>query len=348
MATNDPGGECVNGIGWLNEEKTIVDNTEGTAAYDDLGQDALRPGTTNFDNGGCSLDINTVHLSSTYGVTNHVYDKMKRSSEHNSAVMELVRAGRFDTSTSNSVLNVLESDDDMREHIRLSFLALKPGGRAYFKIWRGNASSIPNRPSRGYYQRNQLPSEYASIIETIFCPHAPNRADQNGSVKWITHLNLVVATKGFNAQTCVNEGKEVNKTIHSVARVNSVVSEGKEEEDKEEENTKTSNDDEDDATGRIRTECSSAGTGSMMSKKEAHLIRALHVHSENGYPFSSGFNLTTASLMDKKIELHRMNARVKRLQLADAQREHDRLQMKLGRFYFVEFLKSIQSKFDDF
>jgi hypothetical protein len=61
--------ECISGVSWITicnkddgeererKEEKIKDNTEGTGAYDDL---PLLPKTLNFDNGGCSLDVNTI------------------------------------------------------------------------------------------------------------------------------------------------------------------------------------------------------------------------------------------------------------------------------------------------
>ena len=133
----------------------MVDNTEGFGAYDDLG---LKRGTINFDNGGCKLDDNTHYLRTKYGVTNHVYDKYKRSTEHNTHTLSLVDVHAFDTATSNSLLNVITSLKERHEHIELSFRALKPGGTAYFKVWRGDGScraALP-QPRVSHYYPEQL------------------------------------------------------------------------------------------------------------------------------------------------------------------------------------------------
>lgn len=198
--------ECVAGVGLIDDNETgeitemkvmdkneikrakVVDNTEGTGAYDDLGPGALVPGTMNFDNGGCGLDINTLYLKERYGVVNHVYDKIKRSPEHNECVLKLVAASVFDTSTSNSVLNVIESRDELLEHIRLSFQALKPGGqsKAYFKVWKGNGSSVASKScDKNSYQSNRCAETYLGIIKEVF----------SDSVICYNQLNLIVATK---------------------------------------------------------------------------------------------------------------------------------------------------------
>lgn len=184
----------------------VVDNTEGTGAYDDLGADALVAGTTNFDNGGCSLDVNTEHLLKTYGVVNHVYDKMKRSATHNAKVLQLVDTGQFDTSTSNSVLNVINDKIDtassvdnscnnqpnqLDEHIALSYRALKTGGKAYFKIWRGDGSGTPSVNLSGSYQHNLPASAFLPAVRRIFLTSTSSAS----LVVAIDHLNLIIATK---------------------------------------------------------------------------------------------------------------------------------------------------------
>lgn len=232
--------DCVSGVSWIPAQNTqsvkstqniasevdnakvlspvtmVVDNTEGTGAYDDLGMGALLPGTTNFDNGGCSLDVNTLHLLKTYGVVNHVYDKMKRSSDHNAKVLQLVDAGQFDTSTSNSVLNVIKISTDtdavyttdkndecgkqnwlnqLDEHILLSYRALKPGGKAYFKVWKGNGSGIPSVNSSGSFQRNLPASAFLPVVERIFSNPESSATSVESAVVAIDHLNLIIATK---------------------------------------------------------------------------------------------------------------------------------------------------------
>jgi hypothetical protein len=178
-------------------EVKVIDNTEGTGAYDDID---LQPGTTNFDNGGCALDINTQYLLDKYHVVNHVYDKFKRSAEHNTKVLLLVKEGQFDTSTSNSILNVIACPMQRAEHIRLSHTALKPGGTAYFKVWSGLNRGSDLGTGRlvgssinasGDFQSNCPARYYLPEIQKIFCT---SRAETvNATV--IDELNLIKVVK---------------------------------------------------------------------------------------------------------------------------------------------------------
>ncbi len=201
-------------------ETKSIDNTEGIRAYDDL---RLQSGTVNFDNGGggCStdLDANTRHLLERYDVTNHVYDKFKRSEEHNNRVMELVSRGDFDTSTSNSVLNVIACPVQRSQHIQLSFDALRSGGVAYFKVWSGDGTGVETTSSNGTssdssnqssYQSNRPAADYLDEVKKIFCVPTvrsvsiATRPDgrtvtesivSDGRVELLSHLNLIRATK---------------------------------------------------------------------------------------------------------------------------------------------------------
>jgi hypothetical protein len=96
-----------------------------------------------------------------------VYDKIKRNQKHNEEVLKLVKEKMFDTSTSNSVLNVIENEDDLMEHIQLSYSSLKPNvGKAYFKIWKGNNFSISSNEN-GNYQRNCSAEFYVDFIKNF-------------------------------------------------------------------------------------------------------------------------------------------------------------------------------------
>src|SRR5680860_634894 len=115
-----PKGHCV-----INDENggSIVDNTEGFGAFDDLN---LQPSTRNFDNGGCSIEHNTKYLRETYQVENVVYDPVTLDEKHNSHVLNQVHEqSNFDTATSMSVLNILICPVARRQHIELSKKAIE-------------------------------------------------------------------------------------------------------------------------------------------------------------------------------------------------------------------------------
>ncbi|HSX10984.1 MAG TPA: hypothetical protein VLF94_04640 [Chlamydiales bacterium] len=154
-------GATVEGLG---TENGRPDYTEGVGAFTNL---RLKPGTKNFDNGGGSHDTNTLFLRDTYAIENWVYDPFQRSKEHNETVLEAVAHHDFDTSTSNSVLNVIDDFSQRLRHIFLSCDSLKEFGAAYFLIWEGDRSSEEKRLSYGY-QANRLVGSYQSEIERIF------------------------------------------------------------------------------------------------------------------------------------------------------------------------------------
>ena len=140
-----------------------TDNTEGEAAFDDL---ELEANTLNFDNGGGSDKRISVYVKKVYGVTNIVYDKFARSKAHNARVLKLVCRHVFDTSTSNSVLNVIASARERYKHIMLSRIALKRTGTrtAYFKVFAGNRSGV-----RTTFQNNVSVEAYVKEVEDVFC-----------------------------------------------------------------------------------------------------------------------------------------------------------------------------------
>ncbi|MBS0654502.1 MAG: hypothetical protein JSR46_01885 [Verrucomicrobia bacterium] len=138
--------------------------TEGFGAYLDF---CLRPNTKNFDNGGGTHDYNSEFLKIYKGVTNIVYDPFQRTQANNEQVLEEVAKHDFDTSTSNSVLNVIDLQEKRLEHIALSCAALKDSGIAYFKVWQGNGSHVAERKEDSY-QSNRPAAAYQAEVEAIF------------------------------------------------------------------------------------------------------------------------------------------------------------------------------------
>jgi hypothetical protein len=141
-----------------------LDYSEGFGAYMDLH---LQPGTKNFDNGGGSHSYNTIFLKDNYGVENQVYDPFQRPHEENEKVLKEVAEHSFDTATSNSVLNVIDSPSHRFEHIFISCDSLKDFGAAYFKIWEGDRSSKGRSLPYGY-QANRPTQSYQEEVEKIF------------------------------------------------------------------------------------------------------------------------------------------------------------------------------------
>lgn len=160
----------------------VLDYTEGFGAYMDL---QLRPGTKNFDNGGGSHDYNTMFLKTNYAIENQVYDPFQRSQEENEKILKAVAEHSFDTATSNSVLNVIDTPLHRLNHIFLSCQSLKDFGPAYFKIWEGDRSSKAKVLLYGY-QANRPTESYQTEVEQIF---------RRGNVVVDAKRNLIIAYK---------------------------------------------------------------------------------------------------------------------------------------------------------
>ena len=117
----------------------VIDDTEGFGAMDTL---PLNPYSRNLDLGGGQFDTVTNCLLSAYKVDNYVYDPFNRTQEHNYHVLNIIKKKPVDTVTSNSVLNVILKNSEREQHIKLAYQALRKGGTAFFKVWRGNASAV--------------------------------------------------------------------------------------------------------------------------------------------------------------------------------------------------------------
>lgn len=159
-----------------------LDDTEGFGAYMDL---PLRPGSRNFDNGGGSHELNSKFVSKYYGVENIVYDPFQRSDASNLSALALASLGDFDTTTSMSVLNVIDKKDVRLKHISLSCSALKNHGAAYFKIFENTSSGVGETRAYGY-QANQPSIAFQPEVEEIF---------GRGNVVTDTLKHLIIAYK---------------------------------------------------------------------------------------------------------------------------------------------------------
>lgn len=158
--------------------KDQLDYTQGFGAFMDL---RLKPKTINFDNGGGKYDFASQFLEKNFGVTNIVYDPFLRSENENKKALSLVQEHIFDSSTSNSVLNVIQNSQDRQEHIFLSCEALKEYGVAYFKIFEGDKDS-----TFIFHQENRSAISYQKEIERVF---------GKGNVVTDVNQNLIIAYK---------------------------------------------------------------------------------------------------------------------------------------------------------
>ncbi|KTD53618.1 hypothetical protein Lsan_4028 [Legionella santicrucis] len=137
--------------------QSVLDDTECLVAMDTL---PFEENTRNLDVGGGKFDTATEHVKYFYKVENFVYDPYNRSVEHNEIVLNNVKQQPVDTVTSLSVLNVILDKQEREDHLNLVYHSLKPGGYAFFKVWRGNSTGIPsvtqsNKDARSYLQEVQ-------------------------------------------------------------------------------------------------------------------------------------------------------------------------------------------------
>ncbi len=169
-------------------EQGKLETTEGFGAYLDF---CLKPNTKNFDNGGGTHDYNTQFLKTYQGVTNVVYDPFQRSEEENAKALE---SRDFDTATSNSVLNVINTKEARLKHIALSCKALKMGGIAYFKVYPGNGSGRESNQGDSY-QSNRSAHSYQEEVEEIF---------GKGNVVTDKERDMIVAYKNSDCKPLKN------------------------------------------------------------------------------------------------------------------------------------------------
>ena len=143
------------------EDGVTIDTTEGFGAFDDLFNLSYpKLGPRNLDLGGGRFNHTSAYLK-LFSIENSVYDPFGRTLAHNENV--LARSGAYDSVTSISVLNVIETREDRKAHIRQALHALKPHGVAFFKIYEGDLSKI-----RSNFQNNSSTEAYLSEIEDIF------------------------------------------------------------------------------------------------------------------------------------------------------------------------------------
>lgn len=124
-------------------------------------------GTVNLDYGGGVSDIATEKLAAQ-GVTNMIYDKYNRSSEHNKKVIaEIKGMGGADTVTCSNVLNVIKEYYARMTVIKNCRILLKPSGTAYFTVYEGQKGQEEGPTSKGYQLAKPVES-YMDEIGKVF------------------------------------------------------------------------------------------------------------------------------------------------------------------------------------
>jgi hypothetical protein len=168
--------------GYVCNAKENTDNTVGCEAFNDIG---LKKHTRNIDIGGGKFDQNTEYLKKEFDIENLVYDPFNRSVEHNKLVLSIAHYNPFDTATSMSVLNVIDTKKARLEHIKLMFDCIHNQGAAYFKVYKGNGSG-KGKYGKNRYQSNNGVEFYFSEIASVF---------GRKNTKIFPKLNLIVAIK---------------------------------------------------------------------------------------------------------------------------------------------------------
>lgn len=164
-----------------------LETTEGFGSYLDF---CLKPNTRNFDNGGGSHNYNSLFLKDYLGVTNVVYDPFQRPEQENLIALTEASKHNFDTSTSNSVLNVIDHKESRKKHIMLCCEALKNGGIAYFKVYPGD-NSQKEQWFENSYQSNLSAKAYQEEVEEVF---------GKGNVVTNVERHMIIAYKNSDCQ----------------------------------------------------------------------------------------------------------------------------------------------------
>ena len=168
--------------GYICNAKENTDNTVGCEAFNDLN---LQKNTRNIDIGGGKYNQNTIYLQKKFQIKNYVYDPYNRSIEHNEKVLQLAKQNPFDTATSMSVLNVINSKESRMAHIQLMFDSLRTGGIAFFKVYKGNNSG-KEKYGQNRFQSNRGAETYANEVIEIF---------GKNNTQVFARKNLIIAKK---------------------------------------------------------------------------------------------------------------------------------------------------------
>ena len=149
----------------FSSEKTSINSNKLPAIFRLIKNWAS--GTLNLDYGGGKFDNASEYLAEL-GVTNLIYDKYNRSSEHNNSVITQVRQnGGADTSTLSNVLNVIKEKSARIACLKNIRNLLKPSGVLYVTVYEGSGSG-EGKPTSSGYQRNLKTEGYLEEIQEIF------------------------------------------------------------------------------------------------------------------------------------------------------------------------------------
>lgn len=143
-----------------------IDPTEGFGAFDSiLSSNWL--GRRTIDIGGGEHDHNSSYLFHKFDIFQAVYDPYMRPQEHNDKILSIAMERPFDSCTSISVLNVIDTKEARLEHIKLCRSTIKECGSVFFKVWPGNGTGI-SEAKEGGYQNNRPLETYMNEIEDVF------------------------------------------------------------------------------------------------------------------------------------------------------------------------------------
>lgn len=135
--------------------------SEGFAAFFDLSFSIVQP-TLWVDVGGGFSDNTKFYMEDRFHpwLVFHVIDPYNRSHLHNRYVQHQVELkGGADYVSSISVVNILESDEVILNHLQLLHTILKPGGTAIIKIWDGN---LTEGGERQLHLKRGIPQDHSN------------------------------------------------------------------------------------------------------------------------------------------------------------------------------------------
>lgn len=195
----------------------IGENTAGINAFSDIKftHNVKRV----LDVGGGRYDCNRNYMRRERNIELLVWDPYNRTQTHNARIQAEVMGQKVDAVTSMSVLNVVPEVAVRLAHISTLKAALTLGGKAYFKIWPGEAplkgTYLPSSTDT-YYQANSYADRFLREIEIVF-----GNARLDDSVP-----NLIVAVKLTESNTSQHDialiQKKSEKELALLTRVREI------------------------------------------------------------------------------------------------------------------------------
>lgn len=138
----------------------LINKTSGNAALDWARTDSV------LDYGGGKYDQLTDALCKL-GVRNMIYDPYNRSEDHNSLVLQMLKAQRADVGILSNVLNVVRKPSLRKDILEDLRIGVKEGGRIYITVHEGNKSS-KGKKTRCGWQSNRPAKNYMREIRKVF------------------------------------------------------------------------------------------------------------------------------------------------------------------------------------